>query len=262
MNKKVVFAIISLLVIVIGAAAAVFLASQNQDIRKSAAPATSLALVPSTSSPKVNSQFNVSLNIDTSTNNVIAAELYINYDPTKLELLTVDRGAFFTGNQQIGPTIDNTLGKLSYTLLLSPGATPVQGRGTVALLTFRAKAQGAAIVSIATNTIIGALGENAQNVLLNPQPLTITIASAAAAANPTVTPTASPAALGGGANTTPSPTPKTSATPKASVSTSPTASPVTSGNLPPLPESGVGLPTIVGVSLGVVLLVTSFVILR
>ena len=87
--------IIFIFLTLIAIPATIFLAVQRQELRKQAAPATTLSLSPSSLNKKVGETFSVEVLIDTAANQVISSEIYLTFDPTKLEAQTITNGALF-----------------------------------------------------------------------------------------------------------------------------------------------------------------------
>ncbi len=83
--------------------------------------------------------------------NAYSVPLEVNYDPKLLQVVNVSNGAFLS---QDGQTValmhrdDDTTGSLQINATRPPGANGVSGQGTVATLTFRAKAPGASTLAI------------------------------------------------------------------------------------------------------------------
>lgn len=272
MNKKVIFAIIALILLTVAVVAGVLLVRQQQDIREEAAPATTLAVIPSDLTPNVGETFTAALNINTGSNQVVGTELYVNYDPNILEAIEVTQGTFFVNPDAIGPQINNNTGTASYTLLLAPNSTPQVGSGTVANIRFRAKSAGTSTISFSPNSIVVAIGESGQNVLQSTTPGSVTVSSSQGQQNPpSPTPTeAGSGGIGGGSGSptstptpSPSPSPTTTAgngngnsnstvTPtKKATSTPTTFANNTDGEdsedePTQLPDSGIELPTLIG----------------
>lgn len=269
MNKKVIAAVVIVLILIAGVAAGVILVGQKQLFQQKAAPATRLSLSASTIAPEEETDFTVFVNIETSENRVIGAELYINYDASILELKTASPGTFFTNPRALQPSIDNSLGTLSYTLFLEPGADPAQGSGIVATLLFGAKKAGSSSVGFSQDTIVAAVGEAGQNVLVESVPLTIQVQQKTAEV-PTATPVPTIAEIGGTditgdgnlaqAGTSPTSTPVQTITSTPSPTDVPVVIPVDQD--PPIPESGVSYPTIYALFLSAALIILSVVILK
>ncbi|KKQ41814.1 MAG: Family 10 xylanase [Microgenomates group bacterium GW2011_GWC1_37_8] len=277
-KKKVIFVILTILLILGGVGAGVYLVQQSAEYREKAAPATTIAFTASNSSPLLGQNIDVNVEVNTGENNIMIAELNINFDPTRLEVLEVSPGNFFTNPATIGPRIDNTQGTIYYVLYLPTNATPKQGQGILAKISFSTKELGSATVNIAPNTIVGdtseqgTVAEGPRNVLIGTTPLTINVLAATTPTNtptPTtpagVSPTAVPSptsGIGGNGSVTPTPTrtptsiPTTAPTQSASSSSSPT--PTT--EIPPIPNSGISLPTLIGVSAGVLLIALSLML--
>jgi hypothetical protein len=141
----------------------------------SASADTVLSFNTATTQVKIGNEFSVAVNINTNTNSVVGSELYIKFDPARLQALDITPGSFITNGTVAQKNIDNTQGRISYTILLPTQTQPVQGQGTVANISFKPKTSGTTSLTWEPSTIIGAVGANAQNVLRTSNPLSLTI---------------------------------------------------------------------------------------
>ena len=171
--KKFWLLIVSLLLIGI-LPAAIYLVGQSQEIRNKAAPATTLSIIPAISSKKTNDVFSIEITIDTGENQVVASELHLSYDPTKLEAQTITNGPLFPNILASG-TIE--AGLASITVGAADAKQPIKGKSTVAVVRFKAIARtdSPTAIKLAPNTFVGGLGEGAVNVLVGTTPATVTI---------------------------------------------------------------------------------------
>lgn len=223
----------------LGIPATVFLSSRNQELRKKAAPATTLSLSPSVVTKKVGEEFTLEAMINTADNQVVASEIQLAFDPTKLEAISITNGIKFPLILVSG-TIES--GTASISVGAANTTTPITGSGTAAIITFKALDATTAPISVSftSETFVGALGESATNVLVSSIPAKITITSNAALETPTPTPT-----LSSQTTLTPTPTPTLVSSPPSSSGsalqiTSPTSNqsiattkPVITGNASP-----------------------------
>jgi general secretion pathway protein D len=94
---------------------------------------------------------------------IASIPLQIQYDPAKLSLVNVDNGDFLGRDGQAVALIhrDDGPGLINVNASRPPGAAGVNGAGVVCVLSFQAKAAGAAMVSI---TRPGAINSNQQQV--------------------------------------------------------------------------------------------------
>lgn len=168
--------------------AAIYFVGQNQEIRNKAAPATTLSIIPAISSKKTNDVFSLEITIDTGENQVVASELHISFDPTKLEAQTITNGPLFPNILASG-TIES--GLASITVGAADAKQPVKGTSTVAIVKFKAiaKTESPTAIKLAPNTFVGGLGEGAVNVLMGTTPATVTITETEPQATPSPTPT-------------------------------------------------------------------------
>lgn len=146
-----------------------------QDIRKRAAASTTLRLQTATMQPVAGSQFSVDVHIQTGTNQVIASDLYILFEPSKLEVVDFIPGAFFPQPLTAGKILSNTIGRAELTVYIPTQTSPRTGEGILASVLFRAKTSGSTTISLGDNTIVGAISEQGRNVLDGTIPVTIDI---------------------------------------------------------------------------------------
>lgn len=221
---KKVLLLISIVFALVAIPATVFLAGQSQELRKKAAPTTSLSLSPSSITKKVGDTFTLETLIDTGSNQVVAAELHLVFDPQKLEAQTITNGPLFPSILVSG-VVDR--GSASITIGALNSRTPITGTGTAAVIKFKAleKTEGPIQIRLAQNTFVGSLGEGSTNVLTGSTPANITITGDSSAAKTSLANTANTATNSGNTISqtqqpilTPSPTPQASGSAQASSS--------------------------------------------
>lgn len=230
---KKILVILTSVILLVAVPATVYFLGQQQELRKKAAPATTLALSPASITKKVNDVFSLEVIIDTGENQVVAAELHVNFDPTKLEVQTITNGPLFPNILTSG-TVEQ--GTASITVGVADAKQPVKGKGTVAVIRVKglAKTESPTSIKLGSNTFVGSLGEGATSVLVGTTPATATITESQAAATPSPTPTRKAASTPSPktSGSTPSPddalTPSLTPTPTStdSVHASPSATPL------------------------------------
>lgn len=185
---KKVFVILAGLLLIGILPVGIYLVGQRQELKSKAAPATTLAVTPATVAKKAGDTFTMEITIDTGENQVVAAELHVTFDPTKLEAQSINNGTLFTNILASG-TVES--GAASITVGAANAKEPVKGAGTVAIIRFKAaaKTDSPTAVKLAQNTFVGGLGEGAVNVLVGTTPATVTITEDVQTASPTPTPT-------------------------------------------------------------------------
>lgn len=205
----------------------IFVAGQRQEIRKKAAPATTMAVTPASLSKKAGDVFTMEITIDTGENQVVAAELHITFDQTKLEAQTITNGSLFPNILASG-TVEP--GGASITVGAADAKQPVRGTGTIATVKFLAKEKtdSPSSIKLGSNSFVGGLGEGATNVLAGTTPASVTITKDGVQHTPTPPAEQDPAPQG-----TPTPTPTITAlqaTTSAQLSQTPTATPSPTSN--------------------------------
>lgn len=190
--KRIVL-IMSALFLFIAIPLLVFVAMKNQELRKKAAPATTLSITPATLSKAVGDEFTLELKMNTGDNQIVAVDLKILYDPTKLEGVWIRNGSMFPNILSSGVVGSGTA---SIALGAPNTTTPITGSGTVATLRLKAIAATTAPITVrfGSDTFVGALNEGSTNALQSSAPGTITIGGGTQATpTPTsLTPTLTP----------------------------------------------------------------------
>lgn len=209
--KRVVVIVVSF-ILFLAIPATVFVSMRNSELRKKAAPATTLTLTPATITKTVNEEFTLEARMDTAENQIVAVELNITFDPAKLQAEWIHNGTMFPNILTSG-TVGN--GTASIALGATNTTTPITGTGTVATIKFKALAATSAPVAVrfSSNTFVGALNEGSTNALTSSNPSTITITGTGGGS--TITPTATPT---GTITITPTLTPTNAASGSASTS--------------------------------------------
>lgn len=163
-----------------------------QDIRKKAAPASSLFFDPPDPVIQINQPFIVTPMIDPGNNIISALELFLEYDPQAIQLDTIAPSSNFSVILRPA-VIDNTSGRASI-IIGTPPLTPARTTTAVASLSMRAKSiTGTTTLTFASGTKAAALNET-QSAIVSMRPATISLVT------PTQTPTPTP-------TNTPTPTP-------------------------------------------------------
>lgn len=161
--KKLVFILIAVLLL-IAIPITVYLVGKQQETRSKAAPATTLTFIPTVVTKQVGEQFSISVQMNTGTNNVAAAELHILFDATVLEALSITSSNFapkIAASGVVSP------GSASITVAAENTTTPINGTGTIAVIQFRGKAPTAipSLIKFDSTTFVSGLGEVTANVL-------------------------------------------------------------------------------------------------
>jgi hypothetical protein len=185
--KKIVFFII-LIIILFAVPITVYFVGQQQELRSRAAPATVLAINPSTITKAVGDVFSFDIQIDTGGNNVAMIELHLSYDATKLEAVSITNGPLAPKIAASGVVGGGTA---SITVRAESSTQPIKGTGTVAVIRFKAigSTDVPAQIKFDTTTYVSGLGESTPNVLVNSIPASVQItAGNQGDVTPTMTP--------------------------------------------------------------------------
>lgn len=143
--KRYKIQVIVLLIIVVSIPLTLIQLSRQQETRSraSTAPAISLALNPQTSTHQVNTDFDVELRINTSTNNVSAVDITIDYDSSILTL------ASFTPASTFSTMVNDsqTIGILHYVGTNPPGSSITGTDVSIGTMKFKGTAIGTTSVA-------------------------------------------------------------------------------------------------------------------
>jgi hypothetical protein len=276
-NLKVILSALGVLLLLGGVGGGVYLVQKNQSLEEQASPATNISIDPASATKNPGDNFTLTVNIDTQSNSIVAADLDVVYDPSVLTVNSVTRGSFASGFETETPGTRNP-GLYRYHIGTQDSTKALRGAGAFAVIDVTVKADAVAgarsDVSFGGSTKVAGIGEGGVNVLVgksgaqvtvagavvSPSPVASTIASPIASASPAVSPSpvasaspaasaspvasASPAASPGG-GTVASPSPVASSSPAASprASSSPTASSSPAASASPAASPTVTIPT-------------------
>lgn len=177
---KKLFLYLSIGITILAIPITVFVAGKNSEVRKRAAPATTLSLVPSSLTRKAGETFSLEVKIDTASNQVGIIQLKILYDPAYLEAQDITNGPL-APSIRVSKKIDPN-GQVSITVGAKDNTHPITGIGTIAVLTMKAVASSASPVIVkfapAPDTFGNAIGEGDHDVIIGRTPATVTILNA------------------------------------------------------------------------------------
>ncbi|MBI2195921.1 MAG: hypothetical protein HYU48_02655 [Candidatus Levybacteria bacterium] len=149
MSKKTIALIISLFAVtVVLIILALYPVAQKTSISIPAAPTKGIAsTVLSFSTPTISTAsavstgsatiYSMDTTILTGSNRVNAVQLELYYDPDALANVELSPGNFFTNPVVLLKNVDTKQGRISYALAASAGQSGKQGKGVVAVLSFR-----------------------------------------------------------------------------------------------------------------------------
>lgn len=174
MKKILLYIGIGLLLLAVPAT--VFFVGQQRELRAKAAPATTLTLTPITQTVDVGTVVKLNVDIDPGANQVVSADIYITFDPTKFTDVGIKNGSIAPRILSSG-IVEN--GTASIKLGAASNAQPITTRGTIAVVTLTAANPtgnfAPSTVQLASNTFVGGLNEPTANVLVGTIPAKITI---------------------------------------------------------------------------------------
>lgn len=192
MVKKVAL-LIGLLFLLITIPVTFLVVKQQQELRQKAAPATTMTISPAQKTVKVGETFNLDVSISTGENSIVAASVYLTYDPTKLQAQSIVNSPQFPNILSSSDT--SQAGKVSIAVGTVNIAQPFKGSGTVATVKFTALQTTTEAISVrfGPETYAGSIAEGSTNTLIGTTPASITInTEGSGTTTPTVTATPSP----------------------------------------------------------------------
>jgi len=193
MKKVLLFVAIGLMLLAIPAT--IFFLGQQRDIRAKAAPATILSLDPPSQTVNVGDTFKLNVTMTPGSNQVVSAQIYLTYDPTKLTATSITNGSNAPNVLNSG-VVGN--GTASISVGAASNAQPITTTGPIAIVTFTAIGGTTAIapadIQFASNTFVGGINDTTANVLQGTAGAKITIngTSTTNTLTSTVTPTLTP----------------------------------------------------------------------
>jgi hypothetical protein len=256
-NTKVILVIIGILVLTGGLVAGLLLVQQNEDIARKAAPSTSIYVTPGTQTKSPGDTFTLSVNVDTGTNAITGVDVRLNFDPTAFQITSLTQGTGIANlNQTITNTYDNTAGTIKYAVFTLNTSNSVTGSNIEVLKVNGTVKAGASArdynFSFDAATAASASQEG-QNVITTKSQGTVRVQAGSG--------------TGATASPTPQPTGNRTATPVATATPVPTAaptsqsgataSPIATATSIPIPVTGTEWPTLLGLSLGVLVIIAS-----
>lgn len=162
---------------------------------------TDLWIQPESSNVSVGSVFEVQIWGNTGANEVVATELYLEFDPSNVSVTDIVPGpttndpVFFADPVEVSQDINNASGELEYVLVTLPENTePVNGRGVIATLQLQALRSGNSVIDFLPTTLVPAIDSDGLSVLKSTQGAEIIVGTGpVATATPTTLPTNTPA---------------------------------------------------------------------
>jgi hypothetical protein len=210
-TKRYLPPVVAIFLLLVGVVSGIVLVQQPQELRREAAAATSLSMSPVTQSKSAGDTVSYSVTMNTGENQIVGMDLLITYDPTVLTVTSISKGqAISAFDTIIRNTIDNTSGRLNYSLFTVDKTKSVSG-SNLTVLTFTGSVKGTApagthTITLAPETSLAALTES-QNVVANMTNATLVVTSESTGETNTpvptsALPTATTAPSSGGSNNT------------------------------------------------------------
>lgn len=159
---------------------------------------TTLSAQSSSTTVTQNQTFTVNVVINTNGDTITAADVFLTFEPAKIEAIDIAPGSFIPSAASTGKVVNNTSGRLNLSVLLPTGSQPVSGSGTLVTATFKAKADATGVTTIGFGTDTKVVASGGGNVLVGKTPFSFTVQ---AAATPTNTPIPTPTTGSGGSDT-------------------------------------------------------------
>lgn len=258
-KSKLIILILSLVIVIAGAVAGFILVRQNQQIQEKAAVSTGTAKVyisPTTKTIEVGDTFTVNLLLNTAGQYVSAVTLDLSYSysgstpPIEATDVQINSSLLTDGSWKFPiKTINDSDGTVQIKiggLNSSQAGYKTSSEESVATITFKAQEAGVINVNFNSTTTKAMSKDTGSDILLIPDS-NGTYTATGETATPTATSTSDSDDEDDAAAT-----PTATSTSKSWISPTPTAVPA--------PESGVSLPTTIGIGLGGILLVGSLLL--
>ena len=164
------YALLMLVLLVLGLIVATVLVRQRQEIRQKAAPSVSLEVTPPTITVNQQDQFTLDVVLDAGSQQTTKADVVVTYDNTVIDGISATASNFFPTIVLPG-IIGNGVARFT---LEAPSTSPKSGRGTLATLTFKARnPTSTTLVAFSTSTEITLVDGTQAAALFHPSALTI-----------------------------------------------------------------------------------------
>ncbi len=271
MNKKLLFSIIGVVVLAAGMIAGILLVQRNQELRERAAPATNLSLIPGTQSIQAGQPFTLNVKMDTGANYVTAVDLDLTFNPAVFQISKIQPTSSLANfTTVITSQVDNTGGKIRYAVLNLDKTTAINGSVNILTITgniVSTSGNGQYQFAFGPETSAAATQEGV-NVVVNKTGASVTVtggsgtgptatATSKATATATSTSKATATATSKGTSTAKATATSTSTIKTTATATSTTAGATTAPTNPPIPETGVSLPVVAGMGIGIMAILFS-----
>lgn len=262
---KIILSILGFLVLGAGIIAGVYLVSKNQDIREKAAPATTLSLFPSSQEKSGGQTFNLTIKANSGENKITGIDIEVKFNPAVIQMTQMSATSAISNLSTVikNGEINNITGKARFVAFTASKDNAISGSLDIITLSgtiVSGAPVGNAQITFSDSSTVAAADEGV-NVIITTAPANISVSSfdgsnvvsptptsvatsASRTATPTQAATLAPGGVGGGNVTQPTATATATTTPQATVPAD-------------VPVTGVSLPLIGSLSLGIVALVFS-----
>lgn len=190
-----------------------------------------IILSPDTMSLAVGEETSIDISVDTHGNSILAGIIDLNYDPSKISVLSTTKGSFFE-NELKNPSVGNGLVTLVYGVP-TDAVSGKAGYGQIAIMKIRALSAGESKITFTDNFKLLPDSDVEEDIRVSINEINI-IASAQVSdsASPSPTPTPSPLASPSPTSLSPDPSPSTTPTPIPTPSNLTTPPPVRKSSTP------------------------------
>lgn len=150
----------------------------NGNQNASANADSTITILPASITVQLNETVSLPVHINTGSNQVTSANLYVKYDANILEAISISNGGF------LPTTTGSAIGNGSAYILVNNGSSSKQGEGVLAVLQFKAKSVGTTTVTIddsATTVTANGVNGDAQRYSLSS---TVTVGQTAVTPTP------------------------------------------------------------------------------
>jgi len=231
-KKKIIVSLLLLILAVAGLIGGIYLVKQRQEIRKLAAPATTIYFSPSTKTVNVNEIVSFDILANTSENALATIRLDIAYDSTFLQPISLNFNSALLP-QSLRPVDLSQSGKITGSAGVTPGSLLSGTDQKVATISFKTLSEAPSGTNISFGSDTSAYSATkaepvGSNLITSYGEAQINIASSPLSPSPS--PTAEP-------TLTISPNPTTTKTPTATASPTSTVSPTTTPASTPIPTT-------------------------
>lgn len=176
MRNKPILATISVLFLAFSIYAGVLLIdNQDTDTRSRASSTPTIAITTDEVSYKANSNFAVTVEVNTGNNPVDSIQAEVKYDPKVLKAVSISPLQAFSSQAIESQEINEASGSVNYQVAPAAGTPPNNVNNSIAIIVFQAKTTGSTLIELDTTKSQASIKPGKANIIESYIPLNLII---------------------------------------------------------------------------------------